>query len=84
MIHRGVSNIGACLIKLKRYREAEEQLLSGYAGLKAAMGDQHAQTQKTVNRLIELYESWGKPDLAEPYRALLQSKEKTSKPSKNP
>ena len=70
MIHRSRSNLGACLVKLKRYSEAEEQLLAGYAGLKAALGERHAQTQKAVSRLIELYESWGKPEKANPYRAL--------------
>ena len=83
LIHQSRSNLGACLIKLKRYREAEEQLLAGYAGLKAALGDRHAQTQKAVGRLIELYESWGQPGQAEPYRALPHSKENPSKPSKN-
>ena len=70
MIHRGESLLGGCLIKLKRYREAEEQSLAGYAGLKAALGDRHAQTQQAVGRLIELYESWGKPEKANSYRAL--------------
>jgi len=51
---------------LKRYREAEEQSLAGYAGLKAALGDQRAQTQKAVSRIIELYESCGKPEKANP------------------
>jgi serine/threonine-protein kinase len=69
-IHRSRSHLGACLVKLKRYREAEEQLLAGYAGLKAALGDQHAETQKAVSRLIELYQSWGKPEKANPYHAL--------------
>jgi tetratricopeptide (TPR) repeat protein len=69
-IHRSRSHLGACLVQLKRYREAEEQLLAGYAGLKAALGDQHAQTQKAVYRLIELYESWGKPEKANLYHAL--------------
>ncbi|HEU0174408.1 MAG TPA: serine/threonine-protein kinase [Blastocatellia bacterium] len=70
MIHQARSDLGACLVKLKRYHEAEEQLLEGYAGLKAALGDQHAQTQKAVSHLIELYESWGKPEKANLYRAL--------------
>jgi serine/threonine-protein kinase len=69
-IHRSRSHLGACLVKLKRYREAEEQSLAGYAGLKAALGDQHAETQKAVSRLIELYQSWGKPEKANPYHAL--------------
>jgi len=69
-IFRSRSHLGACLVKLRRYREAEEPLLSGYAGLKATLGDQHVETQKAVGRLIELYESWGKPEKADPYRAL--------------
>jgi hypothetical protein len=69
-IHRSRSDLGACLVKLKRYREAEEQSLEGSAGLKAALGDQRAQTQKAVSRIIELYESCGKPEKANPYRAL--------------
>jgi serine/threonine-protein kinase len=68
MIHQSRSDLGACLIKLKRYREAEEQLLAGYAGLKAAQDARPAETQKAVTRLIELYESWGKPEKADSYR----------------
>jgi hypothetical protein len=59
-------------------------LLAAYAGLKIVRGEQHALTRKTVSRLIEPYEAWGKSDQVAPYRALLQSKEKTSTPSKNP
>lgn len=70
LIHRSRSHLGACLTKLKRYREAEEQLLIAYAGLKAVRGDQHDSTRVTVSRLIGLYEAWGKPDRATPYRAL--------------
>ncbi|MGH9841172.1 MAG: tetratricopeptide repeat protein [Blastocatellia bacterium] len=74
MINRARSNIGGCLTKLKRYSEAEEQLLAAYAGLKSARGEQHAQTRTAVSRLIELYEAWGKPDQAAPYRALPHAK----------
>ena len=70
MIHRSRSHLGACLLKLKRYREAEEQLLTAYAGLKTARGEQHEITRRAVSRLIELYEAWGKPGQAAPYRAL--------------
>jgi serine/threonine-protein kinase len=75
MIQRSRSHLGDCLTKLKRYSEAEEQLLVAYAGLKAVRGEQHALTRKTVSRLIELYEAWGKPDRAAPYRALPQAQE---------
>lgn len=73
LIQRSRINLGACLIKLKRYHEAETELVAGYTGLKAALGDRHAQTQKALKRLIELYDSWGKPEKAMPYRALSQA-----------
>jgi len=69
-IQRCRSNLGACLVKLKRYREAEEQLLPAYAGLKATRGEQNEFTRQTVSHLIELYEAWGQPEKANPYRAL--------------
>jgi serine/threonine-protein kinase len=82
MVHRSRSALGGCLIKLKRYREAEEQLLAAHAGLKIVRGEENAMTRTTVSRLIELYEAWGKSDQAAHYAALLQSKEKTSPSSK--
>jgi tetratricopeptide (TPR) repeat protein/tRNA A-37 threonylcarbamoyl transferase component Bud32 len=84
VIHQSRRELGGSLIKLKRYREAEEELLAAHSGLKAALGDQHERTQRAIRYLVELYESWGKPRQAEAYSALLQTKEKTSPPSKNP
>jgi tetratricopeptide (TPR) repeat protein len=78
------SAIGPCLTRLGRYREAEEQLLAAHARLQAARGPQNWQTKLSIRRLAELYEAWGKPDKAKPYRVLLQSKESASTPSKNP
>ncbi|MGH9752026.1 MAG: tetratricopeptide repeat protein, partial [Blastocatellia bacterium] len=75
---------GPCLTRLGRYREAEERLQAAYARLQAALGQQHWQTKLSIRRLAELYEAWGKPDQAKPYRALLRSEVKTSRPSKNP
>jgi serine/threonine protein kinase/tetratricopeptide (TPR) repeat protein len=69
-IRRSRSHLGACLVKLNRYPEAEEQLLPAYAGLKATFGEQNEDTRKTVSHLIELYEAWGKSEKADPYRAL--------------
>jgi serine/threonine-protein kinase len=80
MIHRNRRELGACLIKLKRYGEAEEELLTAHAGLKAALGNQHERTQRAVSLLVELYEAWGKPGQAKPFRALLKNKEKTPTP----
>ncbi|MCG3164156.1 MAG: Serine/threonine-protein kinase PknD [Acidobacteria bacterium] len=74
MVVRTRSFLGACLTKLKHYSEAEEQLLAAHAGLKTVRGEQHEVTRKTVSRLIELYEAWGKPGQAAPYRALPRAK----------
>ncbi len=74
MIHRSRSHLGACLIKLKHYDEAEKELLPAYAGLKTARGAEDALTRNAVSHLIALYEAWGKPDQAAPYRNLLHAK----------
>lgn len=70
LVHRCRRNLGACLIKLKRFDEAEEHLLAAHSGLQQTHGEQHELTRKAVSRLIELYEVWGKPAQAQPYRAL--------------
>lgn len=69
----GKSLYGACLTKLSRYPEAEEELLAAHAGLKSTMGAGHERTQTAVNRLIDLYEAWGQPTKAAEYRTLLKS-----------
>jgi serine/threonine-protein kinase len=72
-----------CLTRLGRYREAEERLLAAHTKMRASLGSQHWITRLSARRLAELYEAWGKPDQAETYRAMLQSKEKTLTPTKN-
>jgi serine/threonine protein kinase/tetratricopeptide (TPR) repeat protein len=62
---------GTCLSKLGRYAQAEGHLLAAHAGLDKFFGPQHRRTQKIVKDLIELYEAWGKPSKAAPYRKLL-------------
>ncbi len=78
-IQRSRSQLGACLTKLKRYQEAEEQLLPAYAGLKATRGEKNDFTRTAVSHLIQLYRSWGKPERAEPYLALPQANPDRSK-----
>jgi len=39
-------------------------------------GKQHTYTRRTVSRLIELYDAWGEPAQAAPYRALPQAQGK--------
>ena len=65
-------NYGRCLIGLRRYEEAEALLEASYDGLRRSLGEQHQHTYKTLESVIELYETWGKPNQAATYRTLLQ------------
>ena len=55
------------------YREAEPLLLKGYEGMKAREKtippQGAARISEALDRLIELYTAWGKPDEAKKYRA---------------
>ncbi|MEE8154216.1 MAG: serine/threonine-protein kinase [Phycisphaerales bacterium] len=62
------SGYGACLTKLEQFPEAEERLLAAYERLKETIGEGE---QQTLQRLVELYEAWGKPDEAAQWRAKL-------------
>ena len=60
---------GACLTALQAYGDAEAHLLEGYGKLKTALGQVHHRTQRACSAIIELYEAWGKPEKAAPFRA---------------
>jgi non-specific serine/threonine protein kinase/serine/threonine-protein kinase len=62
------SHLGACLTELGRYREAEAALLTAYPVIQAQLGDEHPWTTRTADRLVALYEAWGRPEQAGPYR----------------
>jgi tRNA A-37 threonylcarbamoyl transferase component Bud32 len=61
--------LGACLAAQKRYGEAEPLLLVGYRGLQTTPGATAAQRGKARERLVQLYEAWGKPALASRWKA---------------
>ncbi len=65
------ANVGACLIDLARYQEAETLLLPTYQTLQETQGPDHRLTKSALNYLVTLYEAWDKPDKAATYRALL-------------
>jgi len=62
------SHYGACLTELGRYQEAEDALLAAYSAIQAGRDDEHLWTTRTADRLVALYEAWGKPDRAAEYR----------------
>jgi hypothetical protein len=56
-----------------RYQDTEELLFEALKGLK--LGDTHPHTLESWNNLIDLYESWDKPEKADQWREKLQQTE---------
>ena len=67
------SLLGATLLSLGRYNEAETVLLDARGDLASLHPPQPLAMKATLSRLVELYVAWGKRDRAETYRALLGS-----------
>ena len=77
------SDLGACLTSLSRFEEAEPLLINSQPIIHAKYGADSERTHKAVNRIIELYERWGRREKAEPYRKLLLSNPNQDKPNEN-
>jgi serine/threonine protein kinase/tetratricopeptide (TPR) repeat protein len=67
------SLLGATLLSLKHYAEAEPLLLAARHDLDIAPGPQSPEAKATRARLVALYTAWGRPEKAAAYRALLPS-----------
>lgn len=69
------SMLGEVLLSQQKYAEAEHLLLSGYEGLKVRQAVVPTQSAFMItlalDRLIHLYDAWGKPDEAAKWRAKL-------------
>jgi serine/threonine-protein kinase len=65
--------LGLCLAALKKYEEAEGLLLHSYDSTRTAFGATHSRTMTSLRRIVDLYESWNKPELAAEYRATLET-----------
>ena len=63
--------LGTALLRLGRYEEAEPLLRGAQSGFERALGAPHVRTRWAVDRLIELYEGWGRPESAAPWRDYL-------------
>jgi serine/threonine protein kinase/tetratricopeptide (TPR) repeat protein len=79
--HNNRSTLGGVLLGQKRFAEAEPLLVQGYEGLKKALAPgaprdtdptipatRQQRLAEALDRLIELYEAWGKPDEAARWR----------------
>jgi tetratricopeptide (TPR) repeat protein len=65
------SFLAECLVRLGRYEEAEQLLIQGHPVMVAGRGPAHARTQEVLERMIALYETWGRPDRAAAWEAQL-------------
>jgi tetratricopeptide (TPR) repeat protein len=68
------SLLGDCLSALGRYAEAEPLLLGSYEKLKDVQG---RRMREALDRIVKLYEAWGKPEKAAEWRA---KRDKSAKP----
>ena len=64
------STLGWCLYSQGKYEEAEAELLVAYDRLLESRGTKEPRTIKAAQRLVMLYEDWGQPTKADPYRAV--------------
>ncbi len=53
------------------YDKAEKLLFETVKSRQLKLPDQHPHTQESIKTLIDLYDSWGKPEDAEKWRAEL-------------
>jgi eukaryotic-like serine/threonine-protein kinase len=65
--------LGECLTGQKRYDEAEPLLRDSYESLKNSQGADNPRTKLVLQRLVALYENWGKPGAANEYRQITAS-----------
>jgi serine/threonine-protein kinase len=60
--------LGECLTIQGRYDQAEPLLLQSYESLKSSQGTHNPRTRLALQRLVALYEDWGKFETAKTYR----------------
>ena len=76
------SQLGGSLLGQKKYAEAEPLIISGYEGMTARESKipppGKPRLTEAADRVVKLYEAWGKKDKAAEWRA------KLAKPSENP
>lgn len=65
------SVLGSCLAAQGRFEEAEPLLTGSYLALSKEEGDGAQKVPEALQRLIDLYTAWGKPEKAAAYRARL-------------
>jgi len=65
------SELGAALLEQRRYAEAEPMLVGSFSTLQTKLGaNDPATVTRALDRIVRLYQEWGKPERARPYLAL--------------
>jgi hypothetical protein len=75
LIASSESILGEHLVLEKKYAEAEQRLLASERKLLEARGEEAPVIQDARNRLVKLYEAWGKPEQAALWKGRLKKKE---------
>jgi tetratricopeptide (TPR) repeat protein len=63
-----VGMLGECMTLLKRYEEAEQLLTESLQGFQAIRGEKSPDMVEARQRLVKLYEAWGKQEQAARFR----------------
>ncbi|HEY3245104.1 MAG TPA: serine/threonine-protein kinase [Phycisphaerae bacterium] len=63
--------LGGCLTALQHFDEAEALLIRSYPRVRDTIGRHDERALRALQRIIDLYDAWGRPADAERYRALL-------------
>ena len=69
------SALAGCLTRLGRYEEAETLAVRSYQAIARVRGNDDPYAVGALERVIQLYEAWGKPDKIAEYRAALPDRE---------
>ncbi|MFQ5490911.1 MAG: tetratricopeptide repeat protein, partial [Phycisphaerae bacterium] len=69
------SLLGDCLARQGQWAEAQDMLVPSYERLSVSLGAKQWRSVQALNRVIELYDAWGKLDEAARYRELLEEAE---------
>lgn len=75
-------NLGHCLARMGRFSDAQRELLLAYEQFKSADPAPDA-NDRTISRLAEMYEAWGKPAEAARWRATTQPAAPATQPDRH-
>jgi tetratricopeptide (TPR) repeat protein len=80
---QALSLLGGCLLDQGRYAEAEPLLLESNTDLGTRRGAEERERRAVRERLLRLYEAWGKPEKAKEWRAKVETANSAARQSKN-